>query len=392
MRLWLWKFMECFKMIQFSIFSTHFALIAGRKSLACGLISLSSLHRECLVFPFLWGPVQYIDTEWALRNWSWQTFTVHLVSDARLKCFAFLDILQEGEYPVPGSGDLPTCFLWQTAEIGLHQLFWEHIVLGLFWCSFGAVFRSQLCATSEQRQICDRASESQMKQDARQGQLKSHVRKKYHLVRLRQMSCKPYMRNPEWQLPEAKNKDVLKDVFQDAAKSVEMMWVLMWFHVRCARMVSSPFPVAMALWVWSWASGFCVPPGDPTAGKTGATFETRSMFRRGSEAGRQEIQHQISVQAKHWMDEWSLEVFFFCGRCVTRSPAQRSMKISDQNMPNWKDSTIFLGTWEFPLQWCVFRQELESLAQSLGIHVEQAKCDVSKQVPHQNMKTWLCMS
>lgn len=136
MRLWLWKFMECFKVIQFSIFSTHFTLIAGRKSLACGLISLSSLHRECLVFPFLWGPVQYIDTEWALRNWSWQTFTLHLGSDARLKCFTFLDILQEGEYPVPGSGDLPTCFLWQTAEIGLHQFFWEHIIFGLFWCCF----------------------------------------------------------------------------------------------------------------------------------------------------------------------------------------------------------------------------------------------------------------
>mmetsp|Transcript_33713 Transcript_33713/g.72774 ORF Transcript_33713/g.72774 Transcript_33713/m.72774 type:complete len:592 (+) Transcript_33713:2-1777(+) len=37
----------------------------------------------------------------------------------------------------------------------------------------------------------------------------------------------------------------------------------------------------------------------------------------------------------------------------------RSMKISDQNMPNWK--------------------EVQSLAESLGIHVEQAKCDVSKQ-------------
>ncbi|CAJ1386321.1 unnamed protein product [Effrenium voratum] len=37
----------------------------------------------------------------------------------------------------------------------------------------------------------------------------------------------------------------------------------------------------------------------------------------------------------------------------------RSMKISDQNMPNW--------------------QEIQALAESLGIHVEQAKCDVGKQ-------------
>ncbi|CAE7579233.1 pks15/1 [Symbiodinium pilosum] len=37
----------------------------------------------------------------------------------------------------------------------------------------------------------------------------------------------------------------------------------------------------------------------------------------------------------------------------------RSMKISDQNMPNWK--------------------EVQSLAESLGIEVEQSKCDVSSQ-------------
>lgn len=262
-----------------------------------------------------------------------------------------------------------------------------------FLGSFGAVFRSQLCAASEQRQICDRASGSQMKPTGCTprhsfAQLKSHVREKYHLVRLRQMSCKPYMRNPEWQLPEAKNKDVLKDadgcskVGWDDVSSHVVSRPLCQDGIIAISGGNGALGLVMGLWILRTARR-------PGAAKNSDVFKQHfPAARLRSRAARNSASNFCPGPAKHWM----VTRFSLKPRCVTRSPARRSMKISDQNMPNWKDSKIFLGTWEFGLQWCVFRQELESLAQSLGIHVEQAKCDVSKQVPHQNMKTWLCMS
>eukprot|EP00913_Durusdinium_trenchii_P020315 g19085.t1 len=91
---------------------------------------------------------------------------------------------------------------------------------------------------------------------------------------LRQMSCKPYMRKPEWQLPEDGGNGALG--------------------------------LVMGLWL------------------------LRTAQKQGGK--------KFSIQF-----------------------LSRSMKISEQNMPNW--------------------QEVQNLAQSLGIHVEQAKCDVSKQEP-----------
>lgn len=50
------------------------------------------------------------------------------------------------------------------------------------------------------------------------------------------------------------------------------------------------------------------------------------------------------------------------------------MKISDQNMPNWQAKRPIQ-----PLRQSSRCQEIQALAESLGIHVEQAKCDVGKQ-------------
>lgn len=95
---------------------------------------------------------------------------------------------------------------------------------------------------------------------------------------LRQMSCKPYMRKPEWQLPED--------------------------GVIAISGGNGALGLVMGLWL------------------------LRTAQKQGGK--------KFSIQF-----------------------LSRSMKISEQNMPNW--------------------QEVQNLAQSLGIHVEQAKCDVSKQ-------------
>ena len=167
-----------------------------------------------------------------------------------------------------------------------------------------------------------------------------------------------------------------------AAKSVEMLWDALLSCRLCQDGIiaisggNGALGLVMGLWILR------------TARRPGAFFGaafSSTIF--GSEAQKQGGK-KFSIK---FLSRPSQALNFFTLGCVTRSSAWRSMKISEQNMPNWKDSRIFLRNWEFPLQWCVFRQEVESLAESLGIHVEQAKCDVSKQVPHQNVEIWRWM-
>ncbi|CAK8987967.1 DAZ-associated protein 1 (Deleted in azoospermia-associated protein 1) (Proline-rich Vg1 mRNA-binding protein) [Durusdinium trenchii] len=105
---------------------------------------------------------------------------------------------------------------------------------------------------------------------------------------LRQMSCKPYMRKPEWQLPED--------------------------GVIAISGGNGALGLVMGLWL------------------------LRTAQKQGGK--------KFSIQF-----------------------LSRSMKISEQNMPNW--------------------QEVQNLAQSLGIHVEQAKCDVSKQEPPESVESFV---
>ena len=76
---------------------------------------------------------------------------------------------------------------------------------------------------------------------------------------LRQMSCKPYMKKPEWQLPEAWATfgDWDSPIGSEIQKNQK--WTQM--DIASSRMESSPSAAAMELWVWWWGCGCCAPSG-----------------------------------------------------------------------------------------------------------------------------------